>query len=164
MEKRPDFQEKVPKDFPSALHYLYTMVRLLLEEGPVDFPKPKDVIEEEKGAKALVARKIASYESVMQALKDELKKEDLILTMCATPDVIIKTRTLAEENEVLQEAKNETLGHIERIMLVETKRDALEAVKILHKERIKDIRKVIVEKMDVMDGMVSSMANILIIL
>ncbi|KAH9321281.1 hypothetical protein KI387_015920, partial [Taxus chinensis] len=49
-------------------------------------------------------------------------------------------------------------------MLVETNRNALEAAKILHKERIKDIGKVIAEKMDVMEGMVSSMANILRIL
>ncbi|KAH9322692.1 hypothetical protein KI387_017331, partial [Taxus chinensis] len=58
-------------------------------------------------------------------LKDELKKVDMKLNICIEPDIIIKTRTLEEENEVLKVVKNETCGCEERLALVTEKRNAL---------------------------------------
>ncbi|KAH9324854.1 hypothetical protein KI387_005032, partial [Taxus chinensis] len=97
-------------------------------------------------------------------LKDEMRKDDFTLNMCATPDAIIKVSNIEEENAVLKEMNNETLGHMERLTLIAGKHDALLIAQDPHKEKIKDIGKSLAQKMDVMDGMVSSLSNVLRIL
>ncbi|KAH9319464.1 hypothetical protein KI387_021233, partial [Taxus chinensis] len=104
---------QVPQKFPSAMHYVHTLVKLVINEGLVHMPKPKDPIEEEVKSKSIISEKIVSYESLLQALKNELKKEDKYLNMCAVTYAIIRTRTLVEENEILQAQKNETLVCVE---------------------------------------------------
>ncbi|KAH9301045.1 hypothetical protein KI387_012628, partial [Taxus chinensis] len=55
--------------------------------------------------------------ALLQTLKDELKKSDQALNLCAAPEVIIRIRTLVEDNEVLAVMKDETLGCAERLAL-----------------------------------------------
>lgn len=72
-----------------------------------------------------------------------MKKVDLVLDMCVDPENIIKTRTLVEEDEVLSAVKNDTLGNKERLTLVEEKHDTLTTARDPHKERNKEIGKLI---------------------
>ncbi|KAH9293873.1 hypothetical protein KI387_040921 [Taxus chinensis] len=162
--QRPEFQEKVPQDFKSELHYLCTIVHLLLDEGPMHLPKKKDAGEEATRARATIDRKVSIYEVLLQTLKDELKRADQALNLCAVPDAIIRTRTLVEDNEVLKVMKDETLGCTERLALVKQKCEALAAAQDPHKERINEIGKLIVQKMDLMEGMLSGMANVVWVL
>ncbi|KAH9306621.1 hypothetical protein KI387_011025, partial [Taxus chinensis] len=110
MNKRPDLEAMIAEEFPSAMHYLHTLVHLLMEEGPIRMPKPKDAVEQEHKAKGMVMWKITSYEALLQTLKDELKKADLALNLCAAPDSIIKKSNIEEDNEVLKVVNNETFG------------------------------------------------------
>ncbi|KAH9324381.1 hypothetical protein KI387_004559, partial [Taxus chinensis] len=71
--------------------------------------------------------------------KDELKNVDLALNMCAAPDVIINTITLAGEDDVLKAVKNETLGHVKRLTLIAEKHNVLTIAQDMHKEKIKYI-------------------------
>ncbi|KAH9293497.1 hypothetical protein KI387_041299, partial [Taxus chinensis] len=86
-------------------------------DGPIRMPAPKDDEQEVKRAQASMIRKISTYEAFLQNLKDELKKADQYLNLCAAPDVVIRTKTLVEDNEVLAAMKDETLGHIEILAL-----------------------------------------------
>ncbi|KAH9293717.1 hypothetical protein KI387_041079, partial [Taxus chinensis] len=60
--------------------------------------------------------------------------------------------------------KDETLWSKKWVTLVETKQDKLDVATKQHMDRIKSIGKLISTKMYVMEGMVSGMANIVIIL
>ncbi|KAH9322491.1 hypothetical protein KI387_017130, partial [Taxus chinensis] len=86
---------------------------------------------------------------------DELKRFDQALNLCVAPDAIIKTKTLLEDNEFLKEMKDEMIGHAEILALVKKKHESLVASYDPHKERINEIGKLIVQKMDLMEGMLS---------
>ncbi|KAH9294402.1 hypothetical protein KI387_040395, partial [Taxus chinensis] len=52
--------------------------------------EPKDFAEEAEKAQAAVARKIATYEGLLQALQEEMKKFDHALMICIAPDALIR--------------------------------------------------------------------------
>ncbi|KAH9331298.1 hypothetical protein KI387_003406, partial [Taxus chinensis] len=91
--------------------------------------------------KATIERMIASYEPLLETLKEEMKNEYLDQNMCADLDVIIKIRTLVEENAVLIVNNAEIVGCEERIALLVEKYDTLVAAWDPHKDRMKDIGK-----------------------
>ncbi|KAH9313800.1 hypothetical protein KI387_022427, partial [Taxus chinensis] len=143
LKARLHLESKVPKKFPSAMHYVRTLVDLVLEDGPIRMPAPKDPEQEVERARASVVRKISSYEALHKTLQDELKKVDQALNICATPEVVIRIRTIIEDNEVLKVMKDETLGHAEILALVKKKCEALAATHNPHKERLDEIGKLI---------------------
>ena len=63
-------------------------------------------------------RKITSYEGMLQALHEVLKKEDQALNICIAPETLINIKTLKENNEVPKVMKDETLGRMERFSKV----------------------------------------------
>ncbi|KAH9317261.1 hypothetical protein KI387_019030, partial [Taxus chinensis] len=101
LKVRPHLESWVPKEFPSAMHYVKTIITVVLEDEKVRISlQPKDSREKTEKAQAAVARKIATYEGLLQATHDELKKADHALTICTAPDALIMVKTLEEENEV----------------------------------------------------------------
>ncbi|KAH9312041.1 hypothetical protein KI387_027076, partial [Taxus chinensis] len=78
---------------------------------------PKDPVEETTIARATIVRKNSGFKALLQTLKDELKKSNQALNMCATSDTIIRIKTLKEDNEVLKEMKDETLRKTKRLAL-----------------------------------------------
>ncbi|KAH9321904.1 hypothetical protein KI387_016543, partial [Taxus chinensis] len=121
LKKRPDLEEKFTLKFPSALNYLHTLVHMVLDEGSMSIPKPKDATAHEEKARTTIECKITSYESILKTLKNELKTTYLTLNMCVAPNVIINTRTMVEEDEVMKSVNNETLGCVERLTLIAEK-------------------------------------------
>lgn len=121
LKVRPHLESQLPQKFPSAMLYVQKLVQLVIDEGHVRMLAPKYLVEEATRAKATISVKISSYESLLQALKDELKKGNQALNMCTALDVIIRIRTLGEDNEVLKAMKDETLGHADRLALVKEK-------------------------------------------
>lgn len=70
LKARPNLEEKVLEKFPSVVHYLHTLVHMVMDGGPVCMPKPKDFVAHEEKEKATIMRKITSYESVLYTMKD----------------------------------------------------------------------------------------------
>ncbi|KAH9327385.1 hypothetical protein KI387_007563, partial [Taxus chinensis] len=95
---------------------------------------------------------------------DELKKVDQSLNFCVTPEAVIRKRTLVEDNEVLTKMKDDTLGCTERLAFVKQNLKALVVAQDPHKERIDEIGKLIGHNMDLLEGMMSVMVNVVHIL
>ncbi|KAH9314986.1 hypothetical protein KI387_023613, partial [Taxus chinensis] len=110
LKARAHLESKVPEKFPSTMHYVCTLVDLVLEDGPIQMLTPKDTEQEVERERPSMVRKISSYEALLQNLQDELKQEDQALDICATPEAVIKIRTIIEDNEFMKEMKDETLG------------------------------------------------------
>lgn len=72
-----------------------------------------------------------------------MKKVESALNMCVYLEEIITTTILVEENEVLSKNKDETLQHEERLTLLTKNHDALTTALDPHKEKIKEIGKLI---------------------
>ncbi|KAH9315595.1 hypothetical protein KI387_024222, partial [Taxus chinensis] len=121
---------------------------------------PKYLEQEEERARASMVRKISNYEALLQKLKDELKKADKALNICATLEVVIRTRTLVEDNDVLKAMKDEILGRTERLALVKQNHEALAATQDPHKERLDEIRNLIAQKMDLLEEVMTVRANV----
>ncbi|KAH9287977.1 hypothetical protein KI387_032094, partial [Taxus chinensis] len=162
LQERPHLEPKVPKNFPSAMHYVCTLVDMVLEEGPVRMPTPKDLEQEVERAKATIIRKISSYEALLQTNVGGAEESgSSIEYIIQTPEVVIRIRTMVEDNEVLKSMKDETLGHVERLTLVKQKCEALAATQEPHKNRLDELGKLIAQKMDLLEGRISAMANIM---
>ncbi|KAH9312162.1 hypothetical protein KI387_027197 [Taxus chinensis] len=164
MKAHPHLKSKVPEQFPLAMHYVRALVDLVLEEDTIRMPKPKNPEEEAERAKAVVVRKIASYEGLLQALQEELKKVDHALNICTTPEALIKVKTLEEDNAVQKAMKDDTLGHAERLTLVKQKHEALAAAQEPHKERLDELGKLITQNMDALEGKHTAMSSIMLVL
>lgn len=66
LKVRLHLESQVPKEFPSAMHYIRTMIKLVLEDEKVRIPEqPKDPVEEVEKAQAAVVRKIATYKGLL---------------------------------------------------------------------------------------------------
>lgn len=99
------------------MHYVHNLVDLVLEDGPIHMLAPKDPEQEAKREKSSVIRKISSYQEFLQTLQEEMKKDYQALNICA-PEVVIRIRTMDEDNEVLKVMKDKTLGCVEILALV----------------------------------------------
>ncbi|KAH9298520.1 hypothetical protein KI387_030202, partial [Taxus chinensis] len=59
----PHLESWVPKEFPSAMHYVKTMITLVLEDEKAHVSsQPKDSGEKTEKVQATVIRNIATYE------------------------------------------------------------------------------------------------------
>ncbi|KAH9311498.1 hypothetical protein KI387_026533, partial [Taxus chinensis] len=88
-----------------------------LEDGPIRIPAPEDPEHEVERESASMVRKISYYKEFLQTLQDEMKKVDQALNIYAALKAVIRIRIMIEDNEVLKEIKDETLGHKERLAL-----------------------------------------------
>ncbi|KAH9290899.1 hypothetical protein KI387_035016, partial [Taxus chinensis] len=68
------------------------------------------------------------------------------------------------DNEVLKDMKDETLGCVERLAVVKQKCEALAVAQEPHKNRLDELGKLIAQKMDLLEGIMSAMANIMLLL
>lgn len=57
MKARPHLESKVLENFPSAMHYVHTLVDLVLEDGPIQMLVPKVPEQEAERARAFVVNK-----------------------------------------------------------------------------------------------------------
>ncbi|KAH9307405.1 hypothetical protein KI387_035316, partial [Taxus chinensis] len=164
IKSRPHLESKVPHTFPSAIHYVGKLVDLVLEDEPLCMPMPKDPTQEAEQEKASVMWKIASYEGLLQALQEELKKADQDLNMYMAPEVLINIKTLEENNEFQKMMRDEKLGCAERLLMVKNKHKALPTAPKPHKTRLEELGKLIVQKMDLLEGRMTAMSSIVLVL
>ncbi|KAH9313085.1 hypothetical protein KI387_028120, partial [Taxus chinensis] len=75
----------------------------------------------------------------------------------------IRIRTMVEDNEVLKEIKDETLGCVEILELVKKKCEALAAAQEPHKNRLDELGKLIAQKIDLLEGIMTTMSNIMLV-
>ena len=109
-------------------------------------------------------RKIASYEGLLQALHEVLNKVDQDLNIYTTPEELINIKTLEENNEVHKVMKDEKLGRAERFSMVKQKHEALVAAQELHKTWLEELGKLITQKMDLLEGRMTSVSSVVLLL
>ncbi|KAH9317073.1 hypothetical protein KI387_018842, partial [Taxus chinensis] len=97
---------------------------------------------------------------LLQATHDELKKADHVLTICTTPKSADHGENLGGRNEVHKVMKS----HTECLSLVKQKREALVAAQAPHKERLEELGKLISQRMDVLEGVQTSMSSIMLVI
>ncbi|KAH9287506.1 hypothetical protein KI387_031623, partial [Taxus chinensis] len=93
---------------------------------------------------------------------EELKKENQALNICTTPEAVIRTRIILEENEVLKAIKDETLGHAKQLSLIKKNHEAFTVAQEPHKERLDELGKLIAQKIDLLEGRMTSMSSIVL--
>ncbi|KAH9313740.1 hypothetical protein KI387_022367, partial [Taxus chinensis] len=96
---RPHLEPKVPQTFPSTIHYVGKLVEVVLEDETICMQALEQSEKDEKCEKASVMRKFTSYEGLLQALQEVLKKADQALNIYTVPEVLINIKTLEENNE-----------------------------------------------------------------
>ncbi|KAH9311591.1 hypothetical protein KI387_026626, partial [Taxus chinensis] len=76
------------------------LVDLVLEDEPLRMPGPRSSEQDVEWEKASMMRKITSYEGLLQALQEVLKKENHDLNICIASKALINIKTLEANNEV----------------------------------------------------------------
>ncbi|KAH9311001.1 hypothetical protein KI387_026036, partial [Taxus chinensis] len=76
----------------------------------------------------------------------------------------IRIRTIIEDNEFLKAMKDETLGGAERLEVLNQKCEALVVAQDPHKKRLDELGNIIEKKMDLLEGRMYTMGNIMLAL
>ncbi|KAH9294241.1 hypothetical protein KI387_040555, partial [Taxus chinensis] len=78
------------------------------------------------------------------------------------PEAVVRIKTILEDIEVIKSMKDDNLGREERFSLVKKKYEALVASQNPHTERLDELGKIITQKMDLLEGRMSVMDNIVL--
>ncbi|KAH9313745.1 hypothetical protein KI387_022372, partial [Taxus chinensis] len=75
------------------------LVDLVLKDENLSVQALEQLEKDAERENASVMRKIMSYEGMLQALQEVLKKEDQALNICTTLEALINIKTLEDNNE-----------------------------------------------------------------
>ncbi|KAH9319481.1 hypothetical protein KI387_021250, partial [Taxus chinensis] len=90
LKARPHLETKVSNQFPSAMHYVRTLVDLVLEDDTLRMPAQNNPEQEAEREKAAIIREFPSYEGLLKALQEELKNTDHALNICIALEALMK--------------------------------------------------------------------------